>query len=194
MHPQLDMTVARQHIADMHQEAARIRLARHAADTAPRSQRPRKLWAAMLGAAAIAYALCYLLLERSRFGFQVKALRDNEIAARAQGINTTMVKIWAFVLSAMIPAVLGGINAYWITFINPASVLNTLITDQLVVMVLVGGLGHIWGPALGAGPLHDVQLNKREGACATSCRPCRPCRACRPRRPSRGSRRRWPRS
>ena len=104
----------------------------------------------MLGAAAIAYAVCYLLLERSRFGFQVKAVRDNEIAARAQGINTTMVKIWAFVLSAVIPAVLGGINAYWITFINPASVLNTLITDQLVVMVLVGGLGHIWGPALGA--------------------------------------------
>ena len=104
----------------------------------------------MLGAAAIAYAVCYLLLERSRFGFQVKAVRDNEIAARAQGINTTMVKIWAFVLSAMIPAVLGGINAYWITFINPASVLNTLITDQLVVMVLVGGLGHILGPALGA--------------------------------------------
>ena len=82
--------------------------------------------------------------------FPGKGVRDNEIAARAQGINTTMVKIWAFVLSAMIPAVLGGINAYWITFINPASVLNTLITDQLVVMVLVGGLGHIWGPALGA--------------------------------------------
>ena len=52
-----------------------------------------------------------------------------------------------------IPAVLGGINAYWITFINPDSVLNTIITDQMVVMVLVGGLGHAWGPALGAAAL-----------------------------------------
>ena len=115
----------------------------------------------MLAAAAIAYALCYLLLERSRFGFQVKAVRDNEIAARAQGINATLVKIGAFVLSAMIPAVLGGINAYWITFINPDSVLNTIITDQIVVMVLVGGLGHAWGPALGATALFLLQEQLR---------------------------------
>ena len=115
----------------------------------------------MLGAAAIAYAVCYLLLERSKFGFKVKAVRDNEIAARAQGINTNLVKIQAFVLSAVIPAVLGGINAYWITFINPQSVLNTLITDQLVVMVLVGGLGHAWGPALGAAAMFLLQEQLR---------------------------------
>ena len=72
-----------------------------------------------------------------------------------------MVKILAFVLSAVIPAVLGGINAYWITFINPDSVLNTLITDQLVVMVLVGGLGHIWGPALGATAMFLLQEQMR---------------------------------
>lgn len=115
----------------------------------------------MLGAAAIAFALCYLLLERSRFGFRVKAVRDNEVAARAQGINTTLVKIEAFVLSAVIPAVLGGINAYYITFINPESVLKTTITDQLVVMVLVGGLGHAWGPALGATALVLLQEQLR---------------------------------
>ena len=115
----------------------------------------------MLAAAAIAYALCYLLLERSRFGFRVKAVRDNEVAARAQGINTTLVKIEAFVLSAIIPAVLGGINTYWITFINPQSVLNTIITDQLVVMVLVGGLGHAWGPALGATAMFLLQEQLR---------------------------------
>ncbi|MCP2628422.1 branched-chain amino acid ABC transporter permease [Mycolicibacterium smegmatis] len=115
----------------------------------------------MLGASAIAYAVCYLLLERSKFGFKVKAVRDNEIAARAQGINTNLVKIQAFMLSAVIPAVLGGINAYWITFINPQSVLNTLITDQLVVMVLVGGLGHAWGPALGAAAMFLLQEQLR---------------------------------
>lgn len=110
----------------------------------------------MLVAAAASYVLCYFLLEHSRFGYKVKAVRDNEAAARAQGIDATRVKIMAFMLSAPIPAVLGGINAYWITFINPDSVLNTIITDQLVVMVLVGGLGHAWGPALGAAALYLV--------------------------------------
>lgn len=110
----------------------------------------------MLITAVLAYLLCYFLLERSRFGFRVKAVRDNEAAARAQGIDATRVKIEAFMLSAAIPAVLGGINAYWITFINPASVLNTIITDQMVVMVLVGGLGHAWGPAFGAAALYLI--------------------------------------
>lgn len=108
----------------------------------------------MLGATAIAYLVCYVLLERSRFGYRVKAVRDSEIAARMQGIDADRVKIQAFVLSAIIPAVLGGINAYWITFINPDSVLNTIFTDQMVVMVLLGGLGTLWGPALGAAVLY----------------------------------------
>jgi branched-chain amino acid transport system permease protein len=111
---------------------------------------------AMLVTAVVAYAVCYVLLERSRFGYKVKAVRDNEPAARSVGIDTTRVKMQAFVLSAVIPAVFGGINAYWITFMNPNSVLSAEITDQMVVMVLVGGLGHIWGPALGAAGLYIV--------------------------------------
>jgi branched-chain amino acid transport system permease protein len=111
---------------------------------------------AMLVAAIVSYGLGYLLLERSRFGFKVKAVRDNEVAARSLGIDATRVKIQAFVLSAVIPAVFGGINAYWITFINPPSVLGADITDQMVVMVLIGGLGHAWGPALGATALYLV--------------------------------------
>jgi len=110
----------------------------------------------MLAAALVAYAVSYLLLERSRFGYKVKAVRDNEAAARSVGIDTTQVKIQAFVLSAVIPAVFGGINAYWITFINPPSVFGAAITDQMVVMALVGGLGHAWGPALGAAALFMV--------------------------------------
>lgn len=124
--------------------------------TLPVNSSPSYFYYTMLIAAALSYVLCYVLLERSRFGFRVKAVRDNEAAARAQGIDATRVKMEAFMLSAAIPAVLGGINAYWITFINPDSVLNTIITDQLVVMVLVGGLGHAWGPALGAAVLYLI--------------------------------------
>ncbi len=110
----------------------------------------------MLIAAVIVYLMIWLLLERSRFGYKVKAVRDNETAAQSLGISTTSVKLQAFVLSAAIPAVFGGIDAYWITFINPQSVLSGGITDQMVVMALVGGLGHPWGPAFGATALYLI--------------------------------------
>ncbi len=105
---------------------------------------------AMLVPAVVTFAVCWVLLERSRFGYRVKAVRDHEAAAESLGIDTTRVKIQAFALSAVIPGVFGGIFAYWITFINPTSVLAGDITDQMVVMALVGGLGRIWGPVLGA--------------------------------------------
>lgn len=122
----------------------------------PPNLNPLFFYFVMLGATALAYVICIFLLEYSRFGYRVKAVRDSEVAARMQGINADRVKIEAFVLSAVIPAILGGINAYWITFINPNSVLNTILTDQMVVMVLLGGLGHAWGPALGACVLYFV--------------------------------------
>jgi branched-chain amino acid transport system permease protein len=111
---------------------------------------------AMLVALVLTFLTTYVLLERSRFGYKVKAVRDDEATARSVGIDTTRVKIQAFVLSAVIPAVFGAIDAYWITFINPRSVLAADITDQMVVMVLIGGLGHAWGPALGAALLFIV--------------------------------------
>lgn len=111
---------------------------------------------AMAVAALIAYAIGYVLLERSRFGYKVKAVRDDEAAAQSLGIDATRVKIQAFALSAAIPAVFGGIYAYWITFINPPSVLGADITDQMVVMALIGGLGQAWGPAVGATALYLV--------------------------------------
>ena len=110
-----------------------------------------------MGAAlAASYAVAYWLLERSRFGYRVLAVRDNEPAAESLGINTVLVRLQAFVLSAVIAAPFGSIFAYWVTFINPRSVLGGDITDQMVVMVLVGGLGSFWGPAIGAAVLYLV--------------------------------------
>ena len=109
----------------------------------------RFFYFAMLGAAALTYGLTWLLFERSHFGLKVKALRDHEPAAEAMGINTAAVKLQAFALSAAIAAVFGSIFAYWVTFINPKGVLGGDITDQMVIMVLLGGLGRLWGPALG---------------------------------------------
>ncbi|PSJ51386.1 branched-chain amino acid ABC transporter permease [Pseudaminobacter soli (ex Li et al. 2025)] len=103
----------------------------------------------MFAAAVLTYLVTWALFERSRFGLKVKALRDHEPAAEAMGINTALVKLQTFVLSAVTASVFGSIFAYWVTFINPKSVFGGDITDQMVVMVLLGGLGSLWGPAIG---------------------------------------------
>ncbi len=116
----------------------------------------RFFYFAMFGAAVLTYLVTWALFERSRFGLKVKALRDHEPAAEAMGINTSLVKLQTFVLSAVTASVFGSIFAYWVTFINPKSVFGGDITDQMVVMVLLGGLGSLWGPAIGGVALFVV--------------------------------------
>ena len=116
----------------------------------------RFFYFAMLAAAVFTYLATWALFEHSRFGLKVKALRDHEPAAEAMGINTSLVKLQTFVLSAVTASVFGAIFAYWVTFINPKSVFGGDITDQMVVMVLLGGLGTLWGPAIGGVALFVV--------------------------------------
>lgn len=116
----------------------------------------RFFYFAMLAAAVLTYLATWALFERSRFGLKVKALRDHEPAAEAMGINTALVKLQTYVLSAITASVFGAIFAYWVTFINPRSVFGGDITDQMVVMVLLGGLGTLWGPAIGGVALFVV--------------------------------------
>lgn len=107
----------------------------------------------MLAAAAASFLGVWYVIEYTRFGYRLKALRDHEPAAEAMGIHTTRVKVQAFALSAAITALFGSIYAYWVTFIDPRSVMGPEITDQMVVMALLGGLGTIWGPGIGAAVL-----------------------------------------
>ena len=66
------------------------------------------------------------------------------------GIDTTRYKVIAFALSATLTALAGGIYAYWITYIEPANVFDVLIGVTMLVMVLLGGSGTLWGPPVGA--------------------------------------------
>ncbi|MBE0616602.1 MAG: branched-chain amino acid ABC transporter permease [Proteobacteria bacterium] len=104
----------------------------------------------MLGLVAGIFFTLWFLLERSPFGLKVKAIRENEEGSMALGLRPTTIKIKAFLLSATPAGILGGAFAYWITFIDPASVLGDLVTDQAVVMAVFGGLGTLVGPAIGA--------------------------------------------
>jgi branched-chain amino acid transport system permease protein len=111
----------------------------------------------MLGVTGLTYLTTHLLLERARFGYKLLAIREQEEAAEMVGVDTVSIKIQAFALSAFFPGVLGGINAYWVTYIHPDSVLGAQLTDFMVVMAFLGGIGSLWGPFLGAVVVQLVQ-------------------------------------
>lgn len=104
----------------------------------------------MVGLALLVFLFSYLVFERSNFGLEVKAVREEETAAQTLGLDTVWVKIQVFALSAFFPGIIGGAYAYWITYIHPDSVLGPLIADQMVIMVLLGGIGTLLGPTIGA--------------------------------------------
>jgi len=104
----------------------------------------------MVGLALLIFLSVYFVFEKSNFGLKVEAIREDEIAAQTLGINTVWVKNQVFALSAFFPGLLGGAYAYWITYIHPDSVFGPIIADQMVIMVLLGGIGTLFGPVLGA--------------------------------------------
>jgi branched-chain amino acid transport system permease protein len=89
-------------------------------------------------------------IERSKFGYGLRAIREAEHAAELSGVDTLKAKIGAYVLSAFFLGVIGGIEAYWLTYITPHMVFDVLITIQMVVMALLGGIGTLFGPVVGA--------------------------------------------
>ncbi|CAM4082904.1 branched-chain amino acid ABC transporter permease [Bordetella muralis] len=99
--------------------------------------------------AAITIAVTIFISSR-RFGYQLKAVRDNEEAAMAAGINPNAVKLKAFVLSGTMTALGGGIYGIFLSFIEPHIIFNLLFSIQIALTVIIGGRGTIWGPAVGA--------------------------------------------
>ncbi len=89
-------------------------------------------------------------LSSSRFGYGLVAIREDEDAAAVMGINTPLYKTIAFALSGAFTGLAGGVYAYWITFIDPDSVFKVIITVQLIIMAVFGGMGTVLGPLLGS--------------------------------------------
>lgn len=108
----------------------------------------------MLALAIIVALFSYLIFDKSTYGLKVKAVREEETAASTLGINIVGIKTQVFAISAFFPGLIGGAYAYWITYIHPDSVLGPLITDQMVIMVLLGGISSLFGPVVGAAILY----------------------------------------
>jgi branched-chain amino acid transport system permease protein len=111
---------------------------------------PNFFFYVMLAVVGATFFLLWFLLERAPFGLKLKAVREDELSAKSLGLNPTRLKIQAFILSAVPTGIIGGVYAYWITFINPASTLSDIISDQALVMVVFGGMGTLIGPVIGA--------------------------------------------
>jgi branched-chain amino acid transport system permease protein len=113
----------------------------------------------MLALALLTFALLIsLAVERSRFGMALTAIRQNEPAAEAAGINTLRWKMRAIVLSGALAAVTGGLYAVVLLVITPQSVFGMLTSAQALVVTLFGGVATLWGPLIGASIL--VPLNE----------------------------------
>jgi ABC-type branched-subunit amino acid transport system ATPase component/ABC-type branched-subunit amino acid transport system permease subunit len=91
-----------------------------------------------------------MLVENSRFGLALLAIRQNELAAEAAGINAKQWKMRALVVSGMIAAAAGGFYACVLLVVTPDSVFGMLVSAQAVVVTLFGGVASIWGPVIGA--------------------------------------------
>jgi branched-chain amino acid transport system permease protein len=110
-----------------------------------------------MGLVALAVtALAYLIIT-SRFGLRLMTIREDEVAAEAMGIDTFRHKLYAFLLSAVGPGIVGGLAARDQGYIEPLSVFPLITTITMIVMALFGGKGTIWGPVLGAVVLFAFQ-------------------------------------
>jgi branched-chain amino acid transport system permease protein len=103
----------------------------------------------MLGGAVASTAIVAVLLKMP-LGFALRAIRDSERAAAVMGIDTTRAKVFAWAISAGLTGFAGAVWAYWITFIEPSSAFDPGVGVKAYIMLIIGGMGSILGPVIGA--------------------------------------------
>jgi branched-chain amino acid transport system permease protein len=107
------------------------------------------LYYGALALAAVATLIVYLV-SRTRIGLAFEAIRENEDVAVATGIYSRGYKAIAFGLSASIMGPVGGLLAFYTLYIDPTSVFNLTYNLAIILMVVIGGRGKVFGPLVGA--------------------------------------------
>lgn len=103
----------------------------------------------MFGLCIVTVGTSYFI-SRSHFGLALRSIHDDEDAAEAMGVNTTWYKVFAFTLSAFYPGLAGGIAAIYWTYINPSTVFDPVLSGEMMIMSVLGGMGTVVGPLIGA--------------------------------------------
>jgi branched-chain amino acid transport system permease protein len=96
-------------------------------------------------------------LDRSKFGYGLKAIRQDEAAAALVGVDTHCLKVQTFVLSSFFIGLLGALEATRLSYFKPDDVFSVQLTIKMVIMSLLGGLGTVLGPVAGAFFLQVVE-------------------------------------
>jgi len=97
----------------------------------------------------LAVVLFSVNLAGSRVGRALRAVHDSEVAARVMGVNARLLKVQVFALSAVISSLAGSLYAHTMTFVSPVS-FGFNFSVELLTMVVIGGLGSVYGSFLGA--------------------------------------------
>jgi branched-chain amino acid transport system permease protein len=113
---------------------------------------PLMYYYAMLALAALAFLVCWLLL-RSKAGYYWQAIRENEEAAQALGINVFRWKLAAVALSAAMTAVSGVFFAFYYNNLFPEQIFHISRSIEIILGPVIGGVGTLFGPILGAAVL-----------------------------------------
>lgn len=118
------------------------------------AERGTFLWVAL---ALVTLALvATLMLERSRLGAQLVAVRENEAAAQALGVDVLSVKLRTIALSAGMTGAAGGLYAQYFLYLDANIAYGTWISVEALLAPIVGGAGTVFGPVLGAVILHGL--------------------------------------
>ena len=102
---------------------------------------------------AVVVFLVGWLLRRTRLGIALLVIGDDETMARQAGINVPLAKVAIFVVSSVFMTVVGAVMAPRFGYLTPNFAFNPLISFQVVIMALLGGMQRLWGPVLGVVPL-----------------------------------------
>lgn len=103
-------------------------------------------------ALAAAVFLAGWLIGRSRLGFALRIIGDDETVAAHSGINTALAKVLLFMVSGGVAAMVGAILAPRFVYIEPSLAFAPILSFQVVIMALLGGTGRLWAPMVGVIP------------------------------------------
>jgi branched-chain amino acid transport system permease protein len=110
---------------------------------------PTMFYYVMLALTVVALVVCRALL-RSRLGFYWQAIREDELAARSLGINTFRCKMYAVVISAAMTSIAGMVFAFYYNNLFPEQVFHISRSIELILGPIIGGIGTLIGPIIGA--------------------------------------------
>jgi branched-chain amino acid transport system permease protein len=107
-------------------------------------------WSYLILAVAVAYYAIQVYLERSRIGYQLAGVREDEDAAEALGIATRRLKVYAVVVSAALTSLCGSLWAQYVGFVDPFYVFSIDLSVRFALNTIIGGMGTALGPFLGS--------------------------------------------